>query len=93
MPWYVSLYTDELNQTISGRPGSEHFERSYSSAVRLPCGTLGCNSLGIISTHWSSSKQAHYDKYRDLCRSITACYTNNSTLNISVTQNIRKFRE
>jgi len=27
-PWYGSMHLDELNRTITGRPGFEHFEQS-----------------------------------------------------------------
>lgn len=32
-PWYGLMCLDELNRTILGRPGFDHFERSYSFAV------------------------------------------------------------
>ena len=31
--WYGSMRLDELNRIISGCPGFNHFEQSYSSAV------------------------------------------------------------
>jgi len=50
-PWYVSMHLDELNRTISGRPGFEHFERSYSSAVHWPRGTMGCTLFSSCKLH------------------------------------------
>ncbi|CAK5087884.1 unnamed protein product [Meloidogyne enterolobii] len=35
-PWYGSMHLDDLNRIISECPGFEHFERSYSFAVRWP---------------------------------------------------------
>jgi len=46
-PWYGSMRLDELNRTISGRPGFDNFEESYSSAVPWARGTLACSQVQL----------------------------------------------
>nr|CAD2200223.1 unnamed protein product [Meloidogyne enterolobii] len=51
------MHLGELNRTISGHPGFDHFERSYSSAIRWPRGKLECTPYRSLQTFYSKAAE------------------------------------